>query len=120
MCHVGEVHSRWLGTRHVLLSLNPLSDWRDVGTGAESVPGRVAGGNAVDLGLDVVLARVSGEDVGAVFELVLLVAAAAQGDGCDDAVGHVARAGRDVHGVQHEAGAVVGGKTDKLRIHKHC
>lgn len=115
--HVREVHGRGLGAGNQQLALDPVGDWGDVGSDLESVAGGVGSGrNAVDLGLDVVLASVLGEHVGTVLELVLLVATTTHGDSGDDAVGDGAGAGLDIASVQHKAGLVVGREADEARL----
>jgi hypothetical protein len=106
----------------ILLALDPDVDRLHVGAGRDVVLGLDGLLNPVNLCDDIVLARVAGQDLAAVFKLVLGISAAPQADGCDDAVRHGACAGVDVHCVQGDGGAVVGGEADELRrsISKRC
>lgn len=85
---------------HVLLALDPDVHGLHVRARQEAVLRRPRLRHAVDLRHHAVVPRVARQDVRAVLELVLWVAAAAQPDGRYDAVGYGAGARVDVHCVE--------------------
>lgn len=113
-CHVGKVHGRRLGPRHDLLSLDPDSDRCDICPRGETVLGSEGPRNAVYLSLDIVFPCIPREDIRLVFELVLLVGAASERNGCHDAVCDSAGAPVDVPGVERKCCGRVRAVTNKL------
>ena len=114
-----EVISGRRDARNILLGLDPDIDRLDVGAGEDALLRGARRRDAVDLSHDAVVAGVAREDVSAVLELVLRVAAAAETDGGDDAVCHGACARVDVHGVEGDGGAGVRGIADDLRVYPY-
>lgn len=102
---------------NVLLALDPDVYRLYVCARSDVVLGQDGLLDPVDLRDDVELPRVAPQDLAAVFKFVLRVPAAAQADGCDDAVGDGAGAGVDVHREQRDRCSVVGREADELWSH---
>ena len=118
--HLAEVIRRRKRPGNVLLSVDPNIDGLYISTRKETILRRARLGNTIDLSDDAVISRITAENIGPVFEFVLLVLPAAQTHGGDDAVGYLAGAGVDVHSVQGNRGPGVGSETDELtRVNFH-